>query len=1279
MPGTLQSVRTLAGERWETPLRGICLPPVDQPFNNRGLFSDHYLQTIVPAHPDWTDSDFESDREALRQVWEQASALVDGHEGQTEEHWIRPVLEQLGFAFQVQTPVADGSGGIRWPDYALFGDAEARSNAQRSAGSTEYFEGALAVADAKVWDARLDRKPEYGANAGRNPNYQIDLYLRRTDQLWGILTNGRLWRLYCRDTSYRLDSYYEVDLVDLLDRDDGSFKYFWLFFRAAAFRDQPDSFLDLVRAGSREYAEGLSERVKGRIYEALSNFINGFFAYPGNRLDPDSDLEDAYSGSLILLYRILFALYAEAHGLLPLDNASYRDTYSLYRIKAELAERLDRGGGLLASADNYFSDLKTLFRVIDEGADEIGVPAYNGGLFALDGNRFLAENEIGDESLAAGLDLLARVPSTGGGQVFVDFKTLEVRHLGDIYEGLLEYHARYADVAMVAVREGRRAVWREASAVESRTAVVDEVPAGTCYLTTGNGERRATGSYYTPQDIVEQMVADSVGGAVAELEAEFEGDDLVEGLLGVRVCDPAMGSGHFLVEVVDYLARAIVRVGGASLEAEDDELLTARRAVVERCVYGVDPNPLAVELAKLSLWLETVARDRPLSFIDTHLLCGNSLIGTDIAAMASLGGARDQQMNLVEEALESVRPSLIERAQEIPELDPDTIQGVREKQHLFDEMNRLREAFVRTADLWTSQHFGIALAEDEYLLAVSNLSSEDEQATETKLGRDVVEVARRFRFHHWPLAFPDVFLNDDRPAGFDVVLTNPPYVSAIARRDAYTDLEDRFWRSRFDSGAKAFDLYVLFIELALRLARPGGWVDLITPNKVLSAPYAKALREYVVGNHALTKLIDASGVEVFEDPNVYPVISLFRAGPESPLFVEVWRLNDERHPEHIASHPSDSLARLPESIWAFLVLKDADLLLRIADDHAQLEGHLGLQAIASTAASEAAEYADEINEEKLATSPGWRLVVTGTIGPFAGRWGLEPLRSHQRRYLRPVLPFKSNAVSATRRDQYWAPKLIFKKICLRLEATLDREGDYASRDTNFVFPGKVDLFALGALMHSSLLTWIFEGYFGALRMNGGYMQAQAPQLRVLPIPALPVELDHDVLARAVEGDSPPDLDDLEPNTRDYIALARLGHEWFDVAEGRCECKVAVVGDLHTALGLAGRREEEPAFVLPRQAAILDALADAEADDLSAFWRALGSTARDLGVKLTPKREAAVLQIVQRGREEVIKRNSRIEEIQAEVDETVFSLYGLMEPDRQRVRAGHVMPAGLEDA
>jgi len=1193
------------------------------------------------------------------------------------------VLRALDYAFQVQTAVTDSEGRKRFPDYALFATDSERAAAEATAGTTTYFASALAIADAKVWDASLDRAPraQSGGFDRRNPNYQIDAYLRETDRRWGILTNGRRWRLYLRDTSYRLNSYYEIDLIELLDADVEHFNYFWAFFHRRALEGQPAAFVDRVKVQSEEFAEALSERVKDRVYEALTEFINGFLQFPGNDLVPMTDLEETYENCLILLYRLLFSLYAEAHELLPLHNPAYRDTYSLARIKRELADRLDAGKPLLPGANNYYADLQNLFTIIDGGANALGVPPYNGGLFDPTTHPFLTTNQLGDEYLARGLDLLARAPQDDR-LAFVDYRTLEIRHLGDIYEGLLEYHPRFAEVEMVAVRAQRSQVWKTAAEVEPGDTVLSRVPPGRCFLATGKGERRATGSYYTPQHIVELMIEDSVGRLVADVEARADGDERVDGLLNLRVCDPAMGSGHFLVEAVSYIARAIVRAGGEAASVDDTDLQAARRRVVERCVYGVDPNPLAVELAKLSLWLATVARDRPLSFLDAHLLRGDSLIGTSIARMGSLTSETGTQMNLVEEALGRILPRLLEKMHLLTESASSSIEDIANKERLLEELDQLRADFVRTAHLWTSRHFGVSVTEADYLHAVASLSEMGSDSEDPSAAIDAERAAERFGFHHWELAFPEVFLSSGRPAGFDAVVTNPPYVSAIERRRAYDDSVDRYWRKHYVAASGAFDLYVLFLELVPHLARPGGWACIITPNKFLAAPYARSLREATAARHALVRLIDASRVPVFEDPSVYPVISVFHAHRPGSRDVEVLRLTDAGELNPQASHPVDALSRLPESLWAFLLLADATLLLRIGESHPELETHEGLRAVASTAAAEADAFGPQLREEHLAPSPGWRVVVTGTIERYSGAWGRRRLSHQGRHLLRPVLPYKATVVSNERRTQYWSPKLIFKKIARRLDAVVDHGGSYASMNTNFVLPGSVDIYALGALFHSRLVSWIYEGYFGALRMQGGYLQVQAPQLRVLPMPGLPGHLSEERLDALVQGEDPldaplPSPDDVTSSRERLYALLRLyGRTAQRDAEAIHEERRDVVSRLLDILGLRERREQDASFVLPRQEAILAAIEDLDAPDLSAFWTPVRSTARQLGVPITGAREQALTQVAHSARERLDRPSRRINALGLRIDQVVYRLYGLSDAEASRVERGHDPPPGV---
>jgi hypothetical protein len=315
----------------------------------------------------------------------------------------------------------------------------------------------------------------------------------------------------------------------------------------------------------------------------------------------------------------------------------------------------------------------------------------------------------------------------------------------------------------------------------------------------------------------------------------------------------------------------------------------------------------------------------------------------------------------------------------------------------------------------------------------------------------------------------------------------------------------------------------------------------------------------------------------------------------------------------------------------------------------------------------------------LTPAPGWRMVVTGTINPYSGSWGIDRLSHQRRQFLRPVLPFNASVVSHNRRDQYWAKKLIFKKLCLRLEALCDDGGAYASMNTNFVLPGSVDLFALTALFHSTLMTWLYEGYFGALRMGGGYLQVQAPQLRVLPMPPIPADVSEAELDQLVEGVDPlnPDLG-LEP-TGLYALLRLLGRESLDGSMTLYEARRDLAIALLKALGLDEKRQEEPAFVLPRQDAIFAAVEDLDAPDLEAFWGPFRRTTRQLRVDMTSAREQGVIEAVHAARESMEPAARRLAVLSDRIDAAVYALYGLTDGEVERVRSGHSPPPGVTAA
>jgi Uncharacterized conserved protein len=307
-----------------------------------------------------------------------------------------------------------------------------RANKNRTLTDNLPNEGGFAVGEAKHWDRPLDIaiKVKGGdALSNRNPAYQIAFYMQHSAVEWGILTNGRLWRLYHCDPAHKLDRYYEVDLPAALQSSDPiDFLYFFVFFRRAAFEEGRLGLSEILRA-SAEYARDVGESLKSQVYDALLHLAQGFLDFPANGLANDANtLATIYDNALIVLYRLLFIFHAEARELLPVhESDQYRQTYSLHAIKSQVASNLKQGRRLLSPSGRIWPQLVDLFGIIDKGSPPLKVATFNGGLFDPARYPFLTSNSVGDGHIQQAIDKLSRV----GGE-FVDYRDLSVRHLGTI-------------------------------------------------------------------------------------------------------------------------------------------------------------------------------------------------------------------------------------------------------------------------------------------------------------------------------------------------------------------------------------------------------------------------------------------------------------------------------------------------------------------------------------------------------------------------------------------------------------------------------------------------------------------------------------------------------------------------------------------------------------------------------------------------------------------------------------------------------------------------------
>jgi type I restriction-modification system DNA methylase subunit len=936
-------------------------------FNNRALFSDYYLKerlTDPKITPVWDENVRPVGRETYKHI---VTARKD-YTRQTADVICKglyePIFKLLGFDFAQQKSGASSSGKA---DYLLYTPGDKSKP--------------IAAALTYVWNRNLDdvdesreRAEDDGGTPFKIPGAIVVSLLEAQVAPWVIVTNGKLWRLYSSTASNKATNYYEIDLEEAIAANDQitALKYWWLMFRQQAFT----GFLDNLLKNSADYAKELGDRLKDRVFEDIFlQFARGFIA--DMHAKGVSDLDDAalatvFSGTMTFLYRLMFILYAESLELLPVHEVHGYREHSLYRMKREIA---DAGGTVLdespdklgkqykTGSTKLYDRLKALFTIINQGSDELNMPTYNGGLFSqeTDSGQFLATYAIPDCYLALGLDRLARdVDDRTKALVFIDFKSLGVRHLGSIYEGLLEFKLQVAGETLAVTKEKGKEVYKPAKQVKKPLATIDQ---GEVYLENDKQERKATGSYYTPDYIVKYIVRHTVGpvldrkfaalekrlrdahrgyrkyARLVEARRKSTGRDesvavywntpemrnLVDDCLNVRVLDPAMGSGHFLVEVVDYVTNRLIDfLNGwsenpvwAFLEQTRDDILNdmerqkvtidadrltrvalLKRAVLKRCVYGVDLNAMAVELAKVSLWLDAFTLGAPLSFLDHHLKHGNSLMG---ARVADAQKALEGDLTLFSRNKFAGVMLATNLMRQVSYLSDNTIEQSRQSAQAYRDARDHLAPYKRVLDVYTSRWFGNAPIKNRkgatLDLAVEFLRRDDTQAwledphnpknclpdddymQAGLVAKTALNAAEGKRFFHWELEFPEVFFAPSRPGGqdvqlrkdggFDVVMGNPPYgmTSHI--------FPNNFLSDQFVSSEGRDDSYKLFIETATIFSNTNGMISYIIPNTLLTNQLDAKLPQLLISRYSIQKIITFS-FDIFDDPTVHPCVVIIQ-------------------------------------------------------------------------------------------------------------------------------------------------------------------------------------------------------------------------------------------------------------------------------------------------------------------------------------------------------------------------------------------------------------------
>jgi hypothetical protein len=649
---------------------------------------------------------------------------------------------------------------------------------------------------------------------------------------WAMLFNGTHIRIVDTGRSYTR-RFLEFD-IDLALDDDRTFPVFWSLLQPSAFAAGSGGdrmrLRSLVEASER-HASAVSISLRDGVLAASGDVLCALLRPTRRMVAPAPPLDGAFEQALTIIYRILFLLFAEARGLVPLWHSVYRESYSVESLRSA-AERPETAAGL-------WETLQAIARLAHGGcrAGDLRVTPFNGRLFAPARTPLGERRDLDDEAARRAVLALSTRPSPDrAGRERISYRELGVEQLGAVYETLLDYEPRR-------LRAGPESSGRPPVA-----------------LVRGSGVRKATGSFYTPQPIADYLVRRTLGPLVRQASPEH--------ILRLRIVDPAMGSGAFLVSACRFLAAAyeaaLIRTGGHhATDFGERERIATRRVIAERCLYGVDVNPMAVQLARLSLWLATLAADRPLTFLDHHLQTGDSLLGAWLANLRRPPTAGTTRRAPRETALplfaetdigDALRAALPLRFS-LEATPGDTIEQVRTKERALAALGHRDGSlsrWKRIADLWCAPWFAgpdrlvpasaFSALSDVILGAAGPLPSR----LSAEYLRTAATIAESRRLFHWELEFPEVYFDPGGTrlpaAGFDAVIGNPPWDmiradtgSAGARTRSRADLSALLRFSR-DAGVYQAqseghaNRYQLFVERAIALTRNGGRIGLVLPS-----------------------------------------------------------------------------------------------------------------------------------------------------------------------------------------------------------------------------------------------------------------------------------------------------------------------------------------------------------------------------------------------------------------------------------------------------------------
>lgn len=640
----------------------------------------------------------------------------------------------------------------------------------------------------------LDKRQKGATGASKSSPHSLmqELLNASDDHLWGFVSNGLRLRILRDSKSLTRQSYVEFDLEGMMNGEVYSdFVLLWMLCHQSRVEaDKPEEcWLEKWSQTAQEQGTRALDQLRNGVEHAIKELGQGFLSHTGNAVLRETlksgllPTQEYYRQLFRLVYRLLFLFVAEDRDLLlhpkaePENRERYNRNYSLTRLR-RMASKL-RGSKHV----DAWEQVRIVMDILsgDTGYEALALPALGGYLFSDEAIPDLHDCDITNHDFLSAVRALAFIVDKGTLRP-VDYKNLRSEEFGSVYESLLELHP------------------------------VINADAGTFELkTAGGNERKTTASYYTHDSLVQCLLDSALDPVVDEA---CKKPDPEKAILGLKICDFASGSGHFLTAAAHRMAKRLAAIRTEEQEPAPEAIRTALRDVIGHCIYGVDINPMAVELCKVALWMEALEAGKPLSFLDHHIQCGNSLIGATPALLKK--GIPDEAFTPIEgddkavckeykkrnkQEREKLQTTLFDMESkpwmhlgnlttaimEIDSISDATVDGVKQKQRQYEEFVRSTSSMYGKflADTWCASFVWKKTKEFPYPITeeVFRNIEKNPYSAPIWLKEEVERLAKEYQFFHWHLAFPDVFYVDGDAGneqtgwsgGFDVLLGNPPW------------------------------------------------------------------------------------------------------------------------------------------------------------------------------------------------------------------------------------------------------------------------------------------------------------------------------------------------------------------------------------------------------------------------------------------------------------------------------------------------------------------------